>query len=78
MQRNRASRLPWSSHSQSLLVRAIQDPAFVTELRQRGYVDSHVKLWIAQAEVPVTYRGEMRAMVEDWAHAQAMGSRRTG
>ncbi len=67
----RPNTMRWSGRSQDLLVRAILDPAFVVAMQTRGVPESQLRLWIAQSDVPVTFRGQMRGWLEDWAHAKA-------
>ncbi len=61
----------WSGHSQDLLAQAITDPGFVATMRSRGIPESQLRLWVAQTDVPITFRGQLRGWVEDWAHAKA-------
>lgn len=67
----RVNVMRWSGHSQDLLARAIADPAFVAIMQTRGIPESQLRLWVAQTDVPITYRGQMRGWVEDWAHTHA-------
>ena len=61
--------LRWSGRSQDLLARAVADPVFVTAMQANGIPATHLRLWVAQTDVPTTFRGQMRGWVEDWAHA---------
>ena len=61
----------WSGRSQDLLTRAVADPAFIAAMQANGIPVAHLRLWVAQTDVPTTYRGQMRGWVEDWAHARA-------
>lgn len=65
----------WSGHSQDLLARAMADPAFVADMLTRGIPVAHLRLLVAQTDVPITFRGQMRGWVEDWPHAKAGGGR---
>jgi len=38
-------------------------------MQVRGIPESQLRLWLAKEEVPITFRGQMRGWVEDWAHA---------
>lgn len=67
----RVNLMRWSGRSQDLLVRAIADPAFVAAMQTRGIPISQLRLWVAQTDVPITYRGQMRGWLEDWEHANA-------
>jgi len=65
----RVNLMRWSGRSQDLLARAAADTAFVADMQSRGIPESQLRLWVAQTDVPVTFRGQMRGWVEDWAHA---------
>ena len=69
----RPSTLRWSGRSQDLLIRAVADPAFVVAMQARGIPAAHLRLWVAQTDVPTTYRGQMRGWVKDWAHVNPKG-----
>ena len=62
----------WSGRSQDLLARAVADSSFIAAMQANGIPESQLHLWVAQTDVPITYRGQMRGWVEDWAHANAM------
>ena len=74
----RVNLLRWSGHSQDLLARAVADPAFVADMLTRGIPASQLRLWLAQTDVPITFRGQMRGWVEDWAHANQPAVYRQG
>ena len=65
----RPNTMRWSGRSQDLLARAITDPAFVAAMQANGIPESQLRFWVAQTEVAVTFRGQMRGWLEDWAHA---------
>lgn len=65
----RFNTMRWSGRSQDLLARAVADPAFIAGMQAHGITESHLRLWVSKEEVPVTFRGQMRGLVEDWAHA---------
>jgi len=65
----------WSGHSQDLLAKAVADPAFIAAMQAKGIPESQLRLWVAQTDVPITFRGQMRGWVEDWAHANPGGRR---
>ena len=67
----RVNMMRWSGRSQDLLARAVTDPAFVAAMQARAIPESQLRLWLAQTDVPITFRGPMRGWVEDWAHANA-------
>ena len=67
----RVNLMRWSGRSQDLLLRAVADPDFIAAMQARGIPESQLRLWVAQTDVPITYRGQMRGWVEDWAHAKA-------
>ena len=67
----RVNKMRWSGRSQDLLIRAVADPAFIAVMQSRGIPESQLRLWVAQTDVPITFRGQMRGWVEDWAHAKA-------
>lgn len=67
----RPNTMRWSGRSQDLLVKAVADPAFVREMQTRGVPESQLRFWIVQTDVPITFRGQMRGLLEDWAHAHA-------
>ena len=64
----RVNLMRWSGRSQDLLIRAVADPDFIAAMQTRGIPASHLRLWVAQTDVPTTFRGQMRGWVEDWAH----------
>jgi hypothetical protein len=49
--------LRWSGRSQGLLAKAVADPAFVATMQARGVPESHLRLWVAHTDVPITSRG---------------------
>lgn len=59
---------PWSTHSQELLRRAVDDERFCELVRRRGIATSQLRRWLAIGEVPATFRPQMRGALEDWAH----------
>lgn len=67
----RPNLMRWSGRSQDLLAKAVNDPAFVASIQAKGIPVAHLRLWVAQTDVPSTYRGRMRGWLEDWAHANA-------
>ena len=67
----RPNTMRWSGRSQDLLIRAVADSRFIIAMQGRGVPESQLRLWIAQTDVPVTFRGQMRGWLEDWAHANA-------
>ena len=67
----RPNLMRWSGRSQDLLAKAVADPAFVASIQAKGIPVAHLRLWVAQTDVPTTYRGRMRGWLEDWAHANA-------
>jgi hypothetical protein len=67
----RPNLLRWSGRSQDLLAKAVADPTFVAAMQAHGIPVSHLRLWVAQTDVPITFRGQVRGWVEDWAHAKA-------
>ena len=67
----RMSTMRWSGRSQDLLIQAVADPAFVSAMRARGVPESQLRLWVAQTDVPITFRGQMRGWLEDWMHAKS-------
>ena len=67
----RPNLMRWSGRSQDLLARAVADPVFVAAMQAHGIPATHLRLWVAQTDVPITFRGQMRGWVEDWAHARA-------
>ncbi len=69
----RPNLMRWSGHSQDLLTKAVADPAFIAAMQAKGIPESQLRLWVAQTDVPITFRGQMRGWVEDWAHANPGG-----
>ncbi len=67
----RPNLLRWSGRSQDLLAKAVADPAFIAAMQANGIPATHLRLWVAQTDVPITFRGQMRGWVEDWTHAKA-------
>ncbi len=67
----RVNLMRWSGRSQDLLAKAVADPAFIAAMQANGIPESQLRLWVAQTDVPTTFRGQMRGWVEDWAHAKA-------
>lgn len=67
----RVNLMRWSGRSQDLLAKAVADPAFITAMQANGIPESHLRLWVAQTDVPITFRGQMRGWVEDWGHTNA-------
>lgn len=65
----------WSGRSQDLLAKAVANPDFIAAMQFRGISESQLRLWVAQTDVPITFRGQMRGWVEDWAHTTAGGRR---
>ena len=65
----RVNLMRWSGRSQDLLMRALADPGFIADMQARGIPSSQLRLWVAQTDVPITFRGQMRGWVEDWAHS---------
>lgn len=66
--------LRWSGRSQDLLAQAVTDGAFVLAMQARGIPESHLRLWVAKIDVPITVRGQMRGWLEDWMHVKAGGA----
>jgi hypothetical protein len=60
--------------SQELLVRALRDPTFLDDMRSRGVATSQLLLWAKEHDVPITMRGQMRGLLEDWVHAHPSAS----
>ena len=67
----RPNTLRWSGRSQDLLARAVADPVFIAAMQVNGIPATHLRLWVAQTDVPITFRGQMRGWVEDWAHTNS-------
>jgi hypothetical protein len=68
------NRARWSPRSQELLVRALRDPNFLDDMRSRGVATSQLHLWAKEHDVPITMRGQMRGLLEDWVHAHPSAS----
>jgi len=69
----RVNLMRWSGRSQDLLARAVADPAFIAAMQARAIPESQLRLWVSKEDVPITFRGQMRGWVEDWAHTSAGG-----
>ena len=70
--------LRWSGRSQDLLVLAAADPEFLSEMGRRGMPASQIQLWIRERDVPITYRSEVRGLVEDWAYTHSVTAEAAG
>lgn len=70
----RVNTMRWSGRSQDLLIRAAADAAFVADMRAAGIPEAHLRNWISQTDVPITFRGQMRGWLEDWAYKHPLGS----
>lgn len=64
----RPNTMRWSGRSHDLLVKAIADSEFVTAMQLHGIPEAHLRLWIAQIDVPPTFRGQLRGWLEDWEY----------
>lgn len=65
----RVNTMRWSGRSQCLLIQAVLDPGFVADMQVLGIPVAHLRHWIVQTDVPITFRGQMRGRLEDWAIA---------
>lgn len=65
----RRSTIPWSSASHQRLAAVAGDPDFLALVMGKGYSRSQIQGWIANGDVPTTYRGEIRALVDGWGAA---------
>jgi len=45
---------------------------------RRGMPASQIQLWIRERDVPITYRSEVRGLVEDWAYAHSVTAEAAG
>jgi hypothetical protein len=43
-------------------------------MRSRGVATSQLLLWAKEHDVPITMRGQMRGLLEDWVHAHPSAS----
>lgn len=71
----RVNLMRWSGHSQDLPAKAVADTTFIAAMQANGIPESQLRLWVAQTDLPITFRWQMRGWVEDWAHAYAGGRR---
>ena len=65
----RMNTMRWSGRSQALLAQAVTDPGFISAMQAKGIPESQLRLWMSQTDVPITFRGQMRGWLEDWANA---------
>lgn len=60
--------LPWSHATHALLVRAVDDPAFLAVAQANGFGKQQLMGWVNRGDVPKTYRAALRVLVDDWYH----------
>lgn len=63
--------LPWSHATHALLVRAVDDPTFLTNALANGFAEGQLQGWINRGDVPKTHRAALRSLVDDWYHRRS-------
>ena len=61
----------WSGEEHTSLQRAGADPDFQRLAIERGFPLQHLKNWIRDHDVPVTYRAGIRAILNIWTYSRA-------